>query len=477
MMLSGKSMASRSPVSIFDITLSNVAKLAFLAVCLTAPFAPSGAFQALVPGLPTSVLMLAFGALSLSLFILLRGSVKANGGQRLVAALLFLPFALSLMVGAPYAAWSSPLGLVYDSYFSLAFGRILNISLLFMVFLGALTLFNQHSPLWRRKSFLMNVVAAYWIGALILMIFGMWQAISLYSGWLPFPFGGLRTHVHSVPAPLRGLVPGRVTSITNEPSFFAPLVLDFLLLAPLILRGRKLLAALLLGITLLLLTFSGGGYLNAFLVLLAIATLVVLRVLTKGAIRATSAVLGGLLLMVVLIMLVGPLSGYASIVTSRLDSAFDLDKHARAYMVFMPFSWAWDSTFINMLFGHGPKSYGLLGQVFVLPSTGAPVHVTSNNLFADNFWEHGVFGFVASLLVFAYLLARSALAKNEMTLEHWVAYALTVHLAASSLYRADFASARFAVLLLVVVMLLTVTKARHERRSRVPEVGNADKQS
>src|SRR5690554_3576596 len=81
---------------------------------------------------------------------------------------------------------------------------------------------------------------------------------------------------------------------------------------------------------------------------------------------------------------------------------------ARAYMGYMPFVWAWDSSAMSFLFGHGIKSYSIIGTAFNLPS-GEPVHVTSNNLYADTFWESGLFGLIliAAFFVFVFFSIRS----------------------------------------------------------------------
>src|SRR5690606_1310535 len=63
----------------------------------------------------------------------------------------------------------------------------------------------------------------------------------------------------------------------------------------------------------------------------------------------------------------------------------DASSSSRLSMLLGPFEWVKDSSLISFVFGHGLKSFAIVGTNYVLPS-GEAVHVTSNNMYVDVFW-------------------------------------------------------------------------------------------
>jgi hypothetical protein len=350
------------------------------------------------------------------------------------------------------------LGVNYEQYLEVASGRIVNFVLLTVFLIGALSV-ARNDRRAAGRTLLRNMAYAYWSVTGIVIVLGLWQAGNFYLD-VPYPFPETRSHLHSVPAYMRNLVPGRLTSITAEPSYFAPLIIDFAILSVFFARGWRLLLLVAVAAVTLVLSFSAGGYLNAAIVVAVFVGTRALAAVVRGRVRLTAVAAIALTFGVAIALFVGPLSPYIALVTSRSGTALMPEAHGRAFMVLMPFYWLSDSSFLNMIFGHGPKSYALIGQVMTLPTSGLPVQETSNNLYSDLVWEHGLWGLFAVVALFAFL-AFKGLAAFLKTPQSTVPILLVTHLGASSLYRADFYSLRFFCILLIIVMALTARYTRH----------------
>lgn len=426
-----------------------MARVAIICAAFFAPFGVSGIFQNLIGPIPSTVLILAGVVLILAIKTLQDGKILLNAGVKTVALLFFAPVLLSIALGLPAGLLFDSPYITYYGYGEESIGRYINLFLLLVFFIAAGSFCVAGGESVQRK-----IILAYWVGCSIFVLFGIWQALNFYCG-VPFPDLGTRTHIHSVPEALKTLVPGRLTSLANEPSFFAPIIIDFLLLSLLIINRRNIVVPVVIVSALLLfLTFSGGGYLNAFLLTVVLSVLVLMRAFARKRIKKKTLIIVGVVVM--LMPWVAFLMGdYGRIVTERIPTIFDPEGHSRAFMVFMPLRWLLESNIINMLFGFGPKSYALIGNAVTLPS-GVPVHVTSNNLFTDFAWETGLVGFCSITVLFVVLMRHLFKLTGLMSRERWIGCLLTFHLLFSSLYRGDFSSLRFWVLLLVIICLMCI---------------------
>lgn len=424
-------------------------RIAIICAVLFAPFGVSGMFQRSLPlPIPLTVLVLVGAVIILFLKQMMEGKVILTPGVKIVSFLVFTPVIMSIIIGLPTGLLSDNTYISYFGYFKESSGRYINLALLSVFFVSVSSICSI-----RGKNIQRDFIYAYWIGCLVFILFGIWQAFHFYFG-LPFIDLQTRAHLHSVPQALKALVPGRLTSIANEPSFFAPIIIDFLLISILMVNRRKIFFTIILtlSVSLLLLTFSFGGYLNALFLTIIILVIIFIRSLVRLRIKKKEIIFICILLLVVP-CLFKTFGGYFEIVTARIPALFDLEHNSRAFMVFMPFVWLFESHPLNLLFGFGPKSYALIGGQISLPS-GSPVHITSNNFFTDFAWEAGLIGLFSVIALFIILLRMSLTFNKIMTKEHWVGCLLTFHLMFSSLYRGDFFSLRFWVLLLIILILV-----------------------
>ncbi|HLV69834.1 MAG TPA: hypothetical protein VKY34_03945 [Xanthomarina sp.] len=332
-------------------------------------------------------------------------------------------------------------GDVFDYNQLNVFGRVANLSFLLFFILLLHTYIKDkgfHTPFrW------------YWLGAGLLMLTALWQFADVFLNVVDFPFE-TRAHLHSTGGREYGFY-NRLTGIAREPSYFVMFAIDFIVLSVLFSYGVRKLIVVGLGLFLIILSLSPSGYITlagAFGAAYFFTQIKFSRF--KVSFKGLFAVLSFLVLLPVVSVHLFSL-GYFDYVYNRVASP-EMVESARAYMGYMPFVWAWDSNAMSYLFGHGIKSYSIIGTAFNLPS-GEPVHVTSNNLYADTFWESGLFGLIliAAFFVFVFF---SILNSKHGKAQVFVAFLVLFDLMLSSLFRADFASFRFFILLYLVYILI-----------------------
>ncbi len=433
----------------------------------SAPVAVTSLVQHLLP-IPSSVL-LTFLAIALFLFALVseRQAVpmtKLNRLGLLICGAIALP-AIASLIGAAFALISIQ-SVEYTAYVHHSLlNRLINLSLYTVLVLIVLTYIRRDAQQTNA-----SLLKGYTIGTFLLTLGGIWQFLHFAIGY-PMPLFETRAYVHSVNQDV--LFNFRLTSITDEPSFLVPFLMDGLIIGTLIMTRKTYALFASLSILVLLLTFSISGYVN--LVVLGFA--VMLLLLTRKTIpkKIILTIIGGLFLLITTFYLLLP-QAFTTLfmpILGRLDGLFDVTHHSRLYMLVFPFIWLFDYSFINTLFGFGPGSYDFLARTKFLSHQGA-VSGTSNNVFVDLLFEHGLLG---GFLIAAIFLAIAIylLKKRNTHLYYSVALILWIHLSVTSLYRADFASPRFWLIVMIVVGLIELAKQKRSLPDHVPNIFQKEK--
>ena len=377
----------------------------------------------------------------------LRGQGSGVGKPCVYFIVLFAaPCVLSLTVGLLSAVVVGSHGIDFLAHPGLYFGRIVN-------FIGVIVFFLSLAVCVQRggRVALDRLIFYYWLGLLIVMLTAVWQYISFHYGVVEFPFE-TRANVHGVSDDLRAEIKFRVTGIAREPSYFAPLAVLFTLMSIHLFEKKVKYLCALLGITLLMLSFSGGGFLSA----LFVGAAFLVAAFCRGAVSLRSV----RNVFIALALLWGLFWTYSEqfalvydVASQRLVGAASMETSGRAFMSWMPVVRLFQSNVINVLFGHGLKTYSLLGTVYFLPD-GTPVHVTSNNIFTDHLWEAGVVGVLSLALMFGYLLGL-AYRRYGLGKYHRLVYYLVAAVLSFGLYRGDMFSPSMWFILFICVWVLS----------------------
>lgn len=330
-------------------------------------------------------------------------------------------------------------------------GRLFN---LFALFWAVIFISAYHKRTANNHADRFLVVRCYQLGVLVVLLIGVWQFVSFYSS-IPFPFE-TRSHLHSTYGYSYSFT-HRLTSVAREPSFFVMLAVDFVGLSLLFYSGFKRILMSLLGFIMIIFSLSPSGYI-AFFGALGGAWLFSEAKYFTG--RVSFNRLGLVFLILVFVLLFFAVNDEVyNYIYSRISQA-TLSNSGRFYMVVMPYFWSWDGDLFGFLFGHGMKSYSVIGTYYSLPN-GAPVHPTSNNIYTDVFWESGVVGLVLLLLFFAFVFIR--ICRSKVGKFHsFVAFYFFFELTLSGMFRADFASARFFILLYLMYLLVSQPLMKRE---------------
>ncbi|GGB43573.1 O-antigen ligase family protein [Fictibacillus barbaricus] len=431
------------------------------------PFSVSEDFRAITGPIPASVLLTFIISLAFMIYYIrttrkLPFVVNQDLSKNLLVVLIcfFLPVLFST-ISAVYNFLSID-AYPYSEYFKGDFpARIINFDLFFVFLISFVPLINRF-----KTERLHAYIKAYWIAVSFLLLIGFWQFLHLTVG-IPMFDMQTRSYVHSVGGGAQ-LFDFRLTSFASEPSYMVPFVIDGFLIGALVFRSYKkyIIWSFLPALFILLFSFSLGGYLNFFLVFCGFLLIIFTTTNPyKGKVLKGLAVLIGLALVAALfntgfiLKLIGPVIG-------RLDTVFDMQEHERLFLLLMPFIWIFQhgQTFFQVLFGMGPGSFKYLNITQYFPDDLHKVYVTSNNFYIDVLYEHGLIGFILSIVLMVYFLWFFFKRRKEGKYAQ-VGFLITLHLSITSLYRADFTSPRFwmmFIILFILIHLLSLKKTKIE---------------
>ncbi len=285
---------------------------------------------------------------------------------------------------------------------------------------------------------------------------GIWQLSNFIFG-IPFININTRTYMHSVDTYLF-IYQNRLTSITREPSFLVPFVVEFYILTLLIFNNKKYkYLFMLLSVIVLIFTFAGSAIIEVFFLLFGYLVCSK-RIKIKGLIYITSIISG------ILFLFNEFIRNIALPYVERFMN-ITLFSNARLYHLWQTPYFTIRSGPLAFFFGHGPNSYKYLGEIELYPyqmgfRAGMYLEGGTNNIFADALFELGAIGLISyALLVTKYI---KYFFINRLSNEYnRIGFFLSLHFLASSLYRGDYSAPRFFVLLIILKILKNI-KYMHE---------------
>jgi len=355
--------------------------------------------------------------------------------QAIVVTLYFVMFAvgfISLMVSIV-----QPFGMVVDSD---TFGRIFTICVLFLMFLSGLSYMNSLND----KEFL-KLRSLFLIPGLVFTFFGIYQLICNYTG-MKF-FIETRDWMHGVPLQVVHVFPKRLTSIAEEPSFLAPILVEFLILSAfLVVRPKRQYFLVGLSMCMLLMTFSGGAYVNTLSILI-VATCLMLWKKPFGKLHIS--VIVGVIVTIILVLSFGqPLIEFAINKFTHEATGGSSRSQFMSNLTGLIF----DANTFNMLFGHGLTSLSYLSD-FGMHVEDVLFRI-SNNMFIDVAWESGLVGGLFVLSVYGILFAKGIKIQFKKNTSLSLSLMLVTQALITAFYRSEYISTHFIWVLIVIFWAL-----------------------
>lgn len=348
-----------------------------------------------------------------------------------------LPFLLSLLI----LPFSMVVEMKRFDYSQLNIvGRLSNIIMFFLLILCIYKFSKGRN--------ILLVFKWYNVGVFILLVTALWHAVSLYTGLVSWPFE-TRSHLHSAYGNEYSFT-NRVTGIAREPSFFVTYVVDFIALAFIFFSGLRRNIIILFSCFMMLLSLSPSGYIVLFLCFSLSYFFCRLKVYTIG--NVFGLIFSACLVVFLALFLLKSNNPFFEYIVNRVTQA-DASNSGRLFMLLGPFEWVKESNISSLLFGHGLKSYSIIGTSYVLPS-GEPVHVTSNNMYVDVFWEAGIFGLMLMLMYFIFIFFKIFKIHWSYS-QRFAAFFVFFDLVFSALFRADYSSLRFFIMLYLLFILIS----------------------
>lgn len=380
------------------------------------------------------------------IFWLIKNKIKIDTYFFIVVIGIFIPNLISVFSSYINIFFN---GNEYQNYFFIvSIGRKINIIGSFLIFSYLNAYINK-----KNKKVLIKMLKSYILGTFIIFIFfGIWQLLHEY---LDIPMFTLksRSYIHSA-GQVASFLKIRMTGLANEPSYIAPYLIDSMILSW-ILRSKKL---LFLNFFALLFTYSGGGYVNiGILILIYIFYPRIINL--KKRIKIIKSFV--IIFILIFIFNFKKIFVILSPVINRFHSEsnmFNIEYNIRVYMIMMPFFWILQENTISTLFGMGPGSFKYLNLIKYFKGNSLN-SATSNNIFSDFVYETGYIGLFLLILMFYNLLKKLNLKlkikKNRYSRGNIL---LVFHLIISSLYRGDFFSSRFWIILIIIKINILLNK-------------------
>lgn len=379
-------------------------------------------------------------------------------------------FAISIVLSIASAFYT--LNIIYSNeYYVSVKNSVLTRVLYYVAFVG-MTYFGYRMLSKLRKETTLKIISVYPFSILLLVIVGVWQLLYFLFN-IPFLDIETRSYLHSVSGTT--FFNFRLTSFADEPSYLGPIIIDMMILGFLVFKRKWLYVALMLipGLAVLFFSFSVSAYLNIVLLIGFIVVFLLFhpKVPKKYLWYALIAAFVGLIAAIILkpdliAKLLSPILG-------RLDTLFNPQSSSRIYMYVMPIYWLFDHSLVSALFGYGPGTFDFLANTKILPN-GGNLSTSSNNMYIDLLFEHGVVGF--ALIVFAIIkLGFFLLKKARYNIYYFIGLLQLIHLLITSLYRADFVTPRFWALFLIIFLLVRIGEEREKAMAKHNGVNNLEK--
>lgn len=300
-----------------------------------------------------------------------------------------------------------------------------------------------------------NILNIKWFYAslLVFLSFGLWQYLHFSFGIPIIPFE-TRDALHSI-ADNFGI--HRITSIAREPSFFAPLLVETLLLTSFLIKLYP-------------------EYRKVFLVIIGLVSFVSIFTLSPS-VYAEFCLLG----MVILLRSKNFISTFILLSLIAIIVIFNID-FLEKYIIprFMEVSGSTRflqlKTVVNTFFnfsvftifvGCGPKSLSYLSTITKIDGSNEALHHSTNNIFIDLLVDNGIIGIIGLVFFYFILFRRSILVKSSN-----IPILYCTHFFIYNQYRGEYVSPRFAIQVLILLFLISFYSTNKSKFIKFNEINS-----
>lgn len=289
------------------------------------------------------------------------------------------------------------------------------------------------------------------LSTVIFAVLSIYQILSFKYG---LPFIETRSNVWGADQETKEQLGFRITSIAQEPNFYAPILIESILLSYLILPRKKFILFLMVNMFLVYKTYSTGVYIHLF-------TIYILFVFFFNTKPIKKIVTLMLILSPCLISLIILMTNNQYFITKLNVELSGESSRTQWYMTII--SEIFNSeNFFNLVFGHGLNTLSYFNELSILTSSNLYFSI-SNNFYIDILWDSGILGFVFFIFGMTLMAKRLLSIKNKNDYG-FIALLLFFSFLITSLYRSEYTSTHFiwVVLNILVCYAITIKKGNYQ---------------
>ncbi|MEX9987896.1 O-antigen ligase family protein [Providencia rettgeri] len=372
--------------------------------------------------------------LFLFLFLLKKKSFTLN-----IITRLFLISYTSFILISTFSIFYSLTDISSQTYSYSLFSR-LGTSSLILTIIVCITAWANNQP--KEKLFLFLKVCFF-----STIIFGLFSIYQLAAFEYNLPFIDTRANVYGASYEVQQNIGFRLTSITREPNFYSPILIESILISFIILKRKTFFIFLLFSIFLIYKTYSTGAYIHLLIIMLF-----VFLFYNKSS-RILLLPLVCIIIPILLYTIFSSDNYFINKLTNELNG-----ESTRSYIYFIILNEFFHSNIFHLLFGYGMNTLQSFNE---LTHSGYNINFSvSNSFYIDILWDSGLIGITIFLLCYIFLFR--LLKKHANCKIGIITLALFFSLIITSLYRSEYTTTHFAWITSIIIIchILTMRKEK-----------------
>ncbi|MFQ1757307.1 hypothetical protein ACK37B_00050 [Aeromonas veronii] len=314
-------------------------------------------------------------------------------------------------------------------------------------------LFLLSIAIWSARASTSECYTFLFIAGMSTFIFLFFAYVQQFFFYLHIPFFvESRSDMHGVPQVLRSIIPNRITSIAREPNFYAPVLIESIIISRFIFSGFWKYVFIFSTLVILVLTFSGGAYAHLILLLLFF---IVQRITftSKGLMSLLKIITVCLVFGLVVSMLfeneIAILLDFIEAKTSTESSGASF----RSQVMTVIFNEWSSSSLKSLIFGHGIGTLAFFNEI-----SGGRIYLDfaiTNNFYLDYLWDTGIIGLLLFVVFWGYGFS-FFFNRRKKSIFFESGLLLFFSLLITGLYRSEYVTTHFSWVLALVIVIYRV---------------------